>query len=44
MFYHRNPDNLPPEWIAKTRRVIELTESSFTTQRMLADYLTKLYL
>ncbi len=36
-------DNLPQEWVNRMRSTMELVEKSYTTKRMLADYMSKLY-
>jgi starch phosphorylase len=44
LFYSRDARGIPVNWLTKMRHVINLTESQFTTDRMLMDYRKKLYL
>ncbi len=43
LFYTRNSDGLPMEWIVKMRNNMELIRKDFSAKRMLDDYYTKLY-
>jgi len=42
-FYHRGPDKLPREWIAKMKGSIELLGQKFNTNRMVRDYVENFY-
>lgn len=41
-YYERNSDNLPEKWIKRMRKSIE-TAARFSTERVLNDYIKKLY-
>ena len=42
MFYNRNQDNIPVDWVTRMQRSIKLAEK-FSTTRMLNEYKQKLY-
>ncbi len=42
-YYERNSDGLPASWIAKMRRSLATLLPKFSSDRMLNDYLTKIY-
>lgn len=44
LFYKRNTDNLPEQWIKYMKSTIELIEKNYTTSRMIDDYFKKVYL
>lgn len=43
LFYKRNQDNLPTDWIKQMRQTMELIDRRFTAKRMLANYMAKMY-
>ena len=43
LYYTRNADGIPEDWIAMMRANIELILNNFTATRMLDDYYAKLY-
>ncbi len=44
MFYERNEDNVPEEWIKYIKNNFALIAPDFTTARMLDDYIQRFYL
>jgi starch phosphorylase len=43
LYYHRDADGLPREWIARMKRAIRTLGWRFSADRMVADYVTKAY-
>jgi starch phosphorylase len=43
-FYDRDHDGVPVRWLERVKRSVETLTSRFSTDRMLTDYLEKLYL
>lgn len=43
-FFNRNPHGLPEAWVEKMQKAIQIAESRFTSERMLNEYIEKLYL
>ncbi len=43
MYYDRDADGVPQEWIAKVRKAMQTLISPFNTHRMVRDYLTDIY-
>ncbi|TNE44794.1 MAG: alpha-glucan family phosphorylase [Deltaproteobacteria bacterium] len=43
MYYNRDADGVPQEWIAKVRKAMQTLISPFNTHRMVRDYLTDIY-
>ena len=43
MFYKRNADSVPIEWVRKMRNTINLIEEYYGARRMLDDYIRTLY-
>ena len=43
MFYNRNEEGVPVEWIRKVRNTINLVEEYYSARRMLNDYIRTLY-
>jgi starch phosphorylase len=44
LFYSRGPDGLPTDWIRRMRRAIATCLPAFNTDRMVADYVERVYL
>lgn len=44
LFYERNEEDLPLKWIKYMKSTMKMIEESYTTKRMINDYLKKLYL
>jgi len=44
LFYHRDDANLPREWIDRAKTAIRTQAPRFSSQRMVIDYITRLYL
>lgn len=42
-FYHRGPDNIPREWIAKMKNCLRKLAPMFNTNRMVREYTEKFY-
>lgn len=42
-FYERNPDGVPERWVAVMREAIATVAPQFSTQRMVRDYVHRLY-
>jgi phosphorylase/glycogen(starch) synthase len=43
LYYERNANNIPEQWIARIKNSIEKVASNFTTNRMMNDYEEKYY-
>ncbi len=43
MFFNRDPQGLPREWIKRIRRSMTTLVPQFTTDRMVKEYTTKYY-
>jgi glycogen phosphorylase len=43
LFYERGADNLPHEWIARSRNAIQTVTPQFSTRRMVKEYVERLY-
>lgn len=43
LYYHRDKDGLPREWIAMMKRSIETLVPSFNSDRMVAEYAKRIY-
>jgi starch phosphorylase len=43
LYYHRDADGLPREWIARMKLAIRTLGWRFSADRMVADYVTKAY-
>lgn len=43
LFYHRGPDGLPHEWIARMKNCMKMLAPVFNTNRMVAQYADKYY-
>ncbi len=43
LYYQRNSDNVPSEWVATVKRCIAEVASNFTTNRMMQDYEDRFY-
>jgi starch phosphorylase len=44
MYYHDRTLGLPSKWLGKMKETILETTSKFSSQRMLAEYIQKLYI
>lgn len=44
LFYERDEQNLPRRWIARSKEAIHTLAPRFSSQRMVIDYITRLYL
>jgi alpha-glucan phosphorylase-like protein len=42
-FYHKDENNLPSKWIARMRNSLQTLTYQFSSDRMLRDYLQKIY-
>ncbi len=42
-FYSRDEKGIPQVWIRKMRATLDIVESRFSSERMMRDYLKKLY-
>jgi glucan phosphorylase len=43
MFYDRDQDGIPRQWIARVKEAMRTLNPVFNTDRMVADYVTKYY-
>jgi alpha-glucan phosphorylase-like protein len=43
LFYARNQEGLPKEWIARMRKTIQIIQGNFSAARMIEDYTRELY-
>ena len=43
LYYDRDPDGLPRQWIARMKRAIRTLGWRFSADRMVTDYVTKSY-
>jgi starch phosphorylase len=44
LYYERGADNLPHEWIARSKNAIQTVTPQFSTRRMVKEYVERLYL
>lgn len=44
LYYHRDKNNIPREWVARLKNSIKTIGCEFNTQRMLIDYVNKMYM
>jgi starch phosphorylase len=44
LFYQRDETNLPREWIDRAKTAIRTQAPRFSSQRMVIDYINRLYL
>lgn len=42
-FYSRNKEGVPEAWVGRMRATMEIVESRYGAERMLSDYISKLY-
>jgi starch phosphorylase len=43
LYYERDDHNLPREWIRRSKEAIRTLAPRFSSQRMVIDYITRLY-
>ena len=44
MYYERDINNIPVEWVSRMKESIKTVTPQFSTRRMLKEYVEKLYL
>jgi starch phosphorylase len=44
LYYDRNPEDLPINWLARVRESLRTVTPQFSTRRMVKEYIERLYL